>query len=338
MNESDIVDKKENKQTYIALGEQLQAARIQQGLSIEDIASRMHLSLGILQSIEANDFDDLTAPIFVKGYLRAYARLVSLDEDEIIQRYVEQYSNDDPPISASIQMTPETSAYDSRIKWTTYLIIIVLIALLSFWWWNKTQNILETVSLDTYQYSDGATTEQITEPEIIEVLVESDEVIDNASSEPLLEETSNLEAVDTVPVENFPAESAMEEAEAEELEPEVTADTITAVDAYAVTTEDTINVATGLPFDIARAAPTGVDLLHITVNAVSWADIKDANNHKLIYGLLNADLSIQIKGKAPFDVLLGNGHGVEISFNSRSIDVIGHTLDDNTARLKIGTN
>jgi cytoskeleton protein RodZ len=338
MNESDIVDKKENKQTHIALGDQLQAARIQQGLSIEDIASRMHLSLGILQSIEANDFDDLTAPIFVKGYLRAYARLVSLNEDEIIQRYVEQYSNDDPPISTSLQMAPEISAYDSRIKWTTYLIIIVLIALLSVWWWNKTQNILETVSLDTDQYSEGATTEQIAEPEIIEVLVESDEIIDNASSEPLLEETSNLEAVDTVPVENFPAVSAMEEPEAEELEPEVAADTITAADAYTVTTEDTINMATGLPFDIARAAPTGIDLLHITVNADSWADIKDANNHKLIYGLLNADLSIQIKGKAPFDVLLGNGHGVEISFNSRSIDVISHTLDDNTARLKIGTN
>ncbi|MFT5226740.1 MAG: cytoskeleton protein RodZ, partial [Polaribacter sp.] len=92
------------------------------------------------------------------------------------------------------------------------------------------------------------------------------------------------------------------------------------------------------PFDIARAAPTGIDLLNITVNADSWAEIKDANNHKLIYGLLNADLSIQIKGKAPFNVFLGNGHGVEISLNSRSIDVIRHTLDDNTARLNIGTN
>ena len=62
-------------------GELLQAARIQQGLSLEDVANRMHLSPAILEAIEENDFEEITAPIFVKGYLRAYARIVSLDAD-----------------------------------------------------------------------------------------------------------------------------------------------------------------------------------------------------------------------------------------------------------------
>jgi cytoskeleton protein RodZ len=80
MNQSDIVEEKDNKQINIGPGDQLQAARIEQGLTIEDVATRMHLSLAILESIEENNFDDITAPIFVKGYLRAYARLVSLNE------------------------------------------------------------------------------------------------------------------------------------------------------------------------------------------------------------------------------------------------------------------
>jgi cytoskeleton protein RodZ len=357
MNQSDTTDEKDDKQTNNGPGDQLQAARIQQGLSIEDVATRMHLSLGILESIEENNFDDITAPIFVKGYLRAYARLVSLDEDEMIQRYVEFYSNDDPPINTTSQMAPEISAQDARIKWTTYLVIIVLIALLSAWWWNKTQNKSEAESLNADQHSDSATTEQVTEPEIIKVLGESDEVADEPSSEPLLEEISNADSVDNIPVENSlventPAELVPEEivpeavettvvakpavTETNTVEPEVATDTIAVADT--LTVEEALDTTTDLSFDISRAAPMGIDLLNITVNADTWADIKDANNHRLVYDLLRANLSIQIRGKAPFNAFFGNGHGVEISFNSQSIDIASHTLDDNTARLKIGTN
>lgn len=351
MNQSDIVDEKDNSRTNNGPGDQLQAARIQQGLSIEDVATRMHLSLTILQSIEDNNFDEITAPIFVKGYLRAYARLVSLDEDDMIQRYVEFYSNDDPPINTTSQMAPEISAQDARIKWTTYLVIIVLIALLSAWWWNKAQSKTEAVSLNTDQQTDQEITEeQAVEPEIIEVLGDSVEVIAEPDSEPLIEETSSADSVDSTPVENSPVENTVAELEPEI--PEVIAESITIetntvepeviIDAIAsentLTAEEALNTATGLPFDISRAAPAGTDLLNITVNADTWADIKDANNHRLVYDLLRANLSIQIRGKAPFNAFFGNGHGVEISFNSQSIDIASQTLDDNTARLKIGTN
>ena len=99
--------KSESRPTGIGPGDRLQAARIQQGLSLEDVANRMHLSPGILEAIEENQFEEITAPIFVKGYLRAYARIVSLDEDEMIQQYVDYYSGEDPPISSVSNVTPE---------------------------------------------------------------------------------------------------------------------------------------------------------------------------------------------------------------------------------------
>jgi cytoskeleton protein RodZ len=310
-----------------------------------------------LKSIEENNFDNLTAPIFVKGYLRAYARLVSLDEDDMIQLYVELYSNDDPPINTTTQMVPEISAQDARVKWTTYLVIIILIAILSAWWWNKTQNISETVSLDADQPSDSAITEQVTEPEIIRVLGDTGEFVDESGSELLLEKTSNADSVDDIPVDNtlvenspernVSAELVLEEvevvvektslAEPNMVEPERTADT-TIADVDTLTTEEILNTTAGLPFDISRTAPTGTDLLNITVKADTWADIKDANDQRLMYDLLRANLSVQIKGKAPFNAFFGNGHGVEISFNNKSIDIASHTLGNNTARLKIGTN
>ena len=354
MNQSDKVEETNNNPTNNGPGDQLQAARIQQGLSIEDVASRMHLSLAILKSIEENNFDNLTAPIFVKGYLRAYARLVSLDENEMIQLYVEFYSKEDPPINTTSQMVPEISNQDTRVKWTTYLVIFILIALLSGWWWNKTQNISETVSLDADQPSDSATIGQVTEPEVIKVLGESGELVDESGFELLLEDASSIDSVNGTPVvDTLVDEEPLKEKVSSELildeigtvvektnvtqpnavEPEPT---ISAVDM--LTTEEQLNTTSGLPFDISRTAPTGTDLLNITVKADTWADIKDANDHRLVYDLLRANLSIQLKGKAPFNAFFGNGHGVEISFNNQSIDVASQTLGDNTARLTIGTN
>lgn len=133
----------------VGLGERLQAARIQQGMSVDDVAGRMHLNVAIVKSIEENNFDDITAPIFVKGYLRAYARIVSLNEEEMIQQYASYYSHEDPPIATTSNMAPELSVADVRIKWTTYLVILGLAALLAAWWWNKNQGETTPISLDS---------------------------------------------------------------------------------------------------------------------------------------------------------------------------------------------
>ena len=138
----------ETRPAGVGPGDRLQAARIQKGLSIEDVAARMHLSTGILEAIEENNFDEITAPIFVKGYLRAYARIVSLDEDEMIRQYIDYYSDEDPPISSTANVTPELSVTDARIRWTTYLVVIVLAVLLAAWWWNKGRDEEPAISLD----------------------------------------------------------------------------------------------------------------------------------------------------------------------------------------------
>ncbi len=99
----------EARTSGIGPGDRLQAARIEMGLSAEDVANRMHLSVAILESIEENNFEDITAPIFVKGYLRAYARIVSLDEEEMIRQYLDFYSDEDPPINS-------TSKYKTPVR------------------------------------------------------------------------------------------------------------------------------------------------------------------------------------------------------------------------------
>lgn len=331
MNQIDLVNEKENSSPHNNWGHQLQVARIKQGISIEDVAARMNLRLEILQSIENNHLDDITAPIFVKGYLRTYARLLSLDEEKIIQCYVEFSSNQDPPISINTtgQMALKVSTRNARIKWMAYLVVI---ALLSAWWWNTMQNKPEVVvSLD----ADPSITEVIIEPIVVEA--ESSNLVETNRSEivavgiePLEEEGSA-----SMPLVESQAVIVESNTETNTVAPDVVVESIFSE----VLVNESTRQASTPTFDTDRTAPVGSDLLDIIVNEDTWAEIKDANDYVLAYDLWKPNSRLQITGQAPFSAFLGNGYGVEIFINSESVDIVSHIQNDNnTVKLTIGTN
>lgn len=81
-----------------AIGAQLRDARTRQKLKIEQIASELHLDPEIIRAIERDDSSSLPAPIFVQGYLRGYARLVGLPEQDLIREYTARCEAP-PPLS-----------------------------------------------------------------------------------------------------------------------------------------------------------------------------------------------------------------------------------------------
>lgn len=324
-------------------GERLQSARIQQGLSLEDVASRMHLSPNILEAIEDNHFEEITAPIFVKGYLRAYARIVALDEDEMIEQYAQYYSGEDPPISSVSNVTPELSVADARMKWTTFLVVLVLAALLAAWWWNREQSGEAPISLDARAPTGEESVPQgaVSNGEI-EAVSESGldrgdaDTADDDSSVPAAEtlaETAEPEPTEPEPTPEPVAEQAValaQDAEIADGTVQVDAAEVAVVDSAA----DTSSPTTGPVQN--QIAPSGNDRLEIVVNADTWADIKDGSDFQLVYDLLRADRRLELMGQAPFSVFLGNGHGVELRFNDSEVDLGGRIRDDNTIRIQIG--
>lgn len=69
-------------------GPRLRAAREALGLGLNDIAKRMRLKEYVIHQIEQDMYDENTALVFVKGYLRSYAGLVGLNPDTIIQDFI----------------------------------------------------------------------------------------------------------------------------------------------------------------------------------------------------------------------------------------------------------
>jgi hypothetical protein len=69
-------------------GENLRKQREQRGLSLDAISTITKISPRMLRAIEEEHFDQLPGGVFNKGFVRAYARLVGLDEDEAVTDYL----------------------------------------------------------------------------------------------------------------------------------------------------------------------------------------------------------------------------------------------------------
>ncbi|MGH8618101.1 MAG: helix-turn-helix domain-containing protein [Burkholderiales bacterium] len=65
-------------------GARLRAAREAQGLAAVDVARHLRLSPHQIEALETDDHGKLPGPVFVRGFLRNYARLVKLDPDTVV--------------------------------------------------------------------------------------------------------------------------------------------------------------------------------------------------------------------------------------------------------------
>jgi len=73
------------------IGGELRTARLARSRSIDDISRATKIAPSLLRAIENNAFDDVPGGLFTRGFLRAYAREVGLDPEDVVQRYRSAY-------------------------------------------------------------------------------------------------------------------------------------------------------------------------------------------------------------------------------------------------------
>jgi hypothetical protein len=70
-----------------SLGEEFRAAREARKLSLSDVSEQVHIRTIYLQSIEDENWSAISAPVYVRGFLRTYARFLGLDAERIVEYY-----------------------------------------------------------------------------------------------------------------------------------------------------------------------------------------------------------------------------------------------------------
>ena len=69
------------------IGEVLRLARVNQGLSLEELQRKTDIQLDMLEALESDDFDKLPSPFYARSFLRKYAWAVELDESIVLDAY-----------------------------------------------------------------------------------------------------------------------------------------------------------------------------------------------------------------------------------------------------------
>jgi transcriptional regulator with XRE-family HTH domain len=70
-----------------SLGRYFQECRMQRGMSLDEVSARTRIRLQALQALERDDYPSLPVEVTVKGFVRAYARCLGLDEQDVSARY-----------------------------------------------------------------------------------------------------------------------------------------------------------------------------------------------------------------------------------------------------------
>jgi len=69
-------------------GAKLRRARLRRGFELDQIADITKVNIRILRQLEEEDFEDLPATVYVRGFLSAYARTIGLDPTRVVSSYV----------------------------------------------------------------------------------------------------------------------------------------------------------------------------------------------------------------------------------------------------------
>ncbi|MBK7170404.1 MAG: helix-turn-helix domain-containing protein [Gammaproteobacteria bacterium] len=82
-----MVQEEEKGKDQRSPGALLRTGRESAGLSIEQVADKLHLLQSVISSLETDCYDRIRGDTFVRGYMRNYARLLGINDDEVVARY-----------------------------------------------------------------------------------------------------------------------------------------------------------------------------------------------------------------------------------------------------------
>lgn len=111
-----------------SIGRYLRRARETRAMSLEEISRSTRIPVTSIERIEADQFDDLPGEVFVRGFLKSYARAVALPVEDVLARYTasRRVAWVTPlPLASPVKRTP-TKRFGVAIAFVLLLILFTL--------------------------------------------------------------------------------------------------------------------------------------------------------------------------------------------------------------------
>jgi cytoskeleton protein RodZ len=314
-----------------APGDILRQAREARNLSVAAIATQLNLDLRTVEALERGEQDKLPAPIFVRGYLRGYARLVGVSENDVLGAYRALTPQSEPvPRAVGVRSAPLRPAFRGPlVPWRGLLLTVVLIAVVAL-------AVVYGPRLLTSFLGEGVS-EDAASPQL--GLPLPGDGGDDAAAEPATPGGAGGLELPLPEPHPIPAEEPPPPADAGQ-EPDLpdtgdfepaAAPPVSAGTAAESRAESTVESTPAAP--AVTAAPDEVRL-EFRFHEDSWVEVRGADRARLLFGLMRRDETRSVTGKAPVSVVLGNAATVELQVNGSRFDLAPH-IRNNIARFEV---
>src|SRR5579863_3807088 len=117
--------------TKDTFGESLKREREMRGVTLDEISGATRIATRFLKAIEAEEWDQLPGGVFNRGFVRAVARYLGLDEENIVAEYTLAVG-DRPSVPVWTGSPPAVTPQQPWLAW--FISAIVIVALLAGGW------------------------------------------------------------------------------------------------------------------------------------------------------------------------------------------------------------
>jgi cytoskeleton protein RodZ len=284
-----------------SIGQSLRSAREARDLSTEAAAAALHLDAGMLHALEADEYHRLGAAVFVRGHLRRYAALVSMDAEALLLQYQRMAPAEGLPSRPA--GSGERFAVDDGLNWRLVLIIVLVMLIVAFAVWRLWGPNAEPTTMATDLSQINAAAPQASRPALSMLN------LPDLSRTPDSSITSEALAVVTLPG----------------------AETSASVTAVSATPSASVSQPAGSP---GNGESLGLPLV-VSCSSECWTQLTDAVGRRLFVGLAQPGQRIAVRGEAPIAVVLGNAGAAELEVDGRAYPISRESINNNVARLTI---
>lgn len=287
------------------MGERLRQVREKRRLALCEVARELRIDEPVLEALEADQLEHL-APVYRRGYISAYARLLEFEQAET-EQMLSAIGNDHPDLHTVFPEAGNPNKADRWLKASSYALASLLVGTLA---WQFTH---EAVRLS----QDGA--EQVSGLEnpdpnqSRQTLNSSTKLIEGTTHV-----TASIAALDVLKQQRAVRNSGGQEAWA----------------ALQRSGQESQSDSTLQEV----ALQEGIYALQLTASGDSWVEITDASGAQLELDLVRGGTSKHYQGAAPFSIQFGRASAVSLYLDGQPVDLGPFTEGDVTQMLLHGSN
>jgi cytoskeleton protein RodZ len=321
----------------VAPGALLREARERQGLSLADVARHLKLSQRQVDAIEKDNFAALPGPVFVRGFMRNYARLVALDAAVLVAAAEATPGFPLPPASATSQTVAQpvvSSTGNARREgprgkraWWPVTAVLIIAAVALMYFLRDHESAVEPAPTEV---SLGIQT-----PETVAPQPEAGaSTADPNAAGPAVPSEASTGAIVSTPVIPAAAPATAPATPGASTPPATPSGN---ANAGQTTSSGTRGDPTAAGESFASASVgggSGSGEVRLNFARDAWVEVKDATG-SIVFSQLNTAGSERIvRGQPPFQLVVGNASGVTVTYNAREVDLAPHTRTD-VARITL---